>query len=57
MAANRQPVALADIAEDELLFVVPSRLHVTVENSDLSSKDPELLSNLDPWLVTPPPPT
>ena len=44
-------VAVADIEEDEELFVIPRGCVLSVENSDLKSRIPQEMAQLDPWLV------
>ncbi|KAI9797516.1 MAG: hypothetical protein M1833_005427 [Piccolia ochrophora] len=48
--AGRGIVAVADIAQDEDLFTIPRGSLLTVDNSELREKAPELLGELDSWL-------
>ncbi|KAI9837558.1 MAG: hypothetical protein M1819_007209 [Sarea resinae] len=50
-AAGRGVVALEDIDEDEDLFTIPRSSLISVENSDLQQKLPNVLEELDPWLA------
>lgn len=46
---GRAVVAKADIEEDELLFSIPRSALLTVENSGIEEKIPEI-KQLDPWI-------
>ena len=43
---------MEDIDEDEELFSIPISMILSVKNSDLSTKAPEIFLGLDPWLVS-----
>ncbi|OCK84807.1 SET domain-containing protein [Lepidopterella palustris CBS 459.81] len=47
--AGRGVIAVADIAEDELLFSIPRSSILSVENSALVNKLPAIFEDLDPW--------
>ena len=43
---------MEDLDEDEELFSIPLSMILSVKNSDLSTKAPEIFLGLDPWLVS-----
>ncbi|KAI9714788.1 MAG: hypothetical protein M1820_000077 [Bogoriella megaspora] len=49
--AGRAVFSTADIEEDETLFEVPRSMILTVQNSILYRKIPEVLDKLEPWLA------